>query len=462
LALSIFSLGGCGYLNKRQARADYNEYQQALAAGDLRAARQALIKVVRTEQAVPEYWMALGRLQLQLGSYRGAYNAYQHAHELDQSNVEALAAMSELALASGEAELATEHARSLALLAPTNPMVAMVRAYTDLQAGDLDKAEAGVDGVLASEPNDSFATRLKARVLLAKTQFDDALALLEGQHRAVPEDKAATQNLAAMYKLRGDWRNLARVQLDAHRLEPKNLRTSRDTVEAFLRAGDVGAAAKLSAQLLQPAANPQLIDDVLDLWADYAPSGVTLPENLARAASGDRRVSFANYYNRVGKPAIAAALLGGSQLPVSHTSARWNAVFAQSLALQGRSADAKRLLDSVLDREPDQVDALRARSALEAKSGLTRQAIIDAQRLVTVEPNSGADRLLLAQAFLAAGNGAEVKRTLWQAFQDLPGDERVFSALKSVLGSNNDVDGQHRLEGEYTERRMAQLEKDLV
>lgn len=463
LALGTLSLGGCGYLQQRDARASYNEYQQALAAGDLSAARKALIKVVRTEQDVPEYWMALGRLQLQLNSYRGAYNAYSHAHELDRSNVEALAAMAQLALASGEAELATEHARSLALIAPTNPMVAMVHAYTDLQAGNLDKAEAGVDGVLADAPNDSFATRLKARVLLAKTQFDNAIVLLEAQHRAVPDDKATTQNLAAMYKLRGDWRNLARVQYDAHRLEPKNQRVSRDTVEAFLRAGNVAAAAELSAPLLQSTANPKLIEDVLALWADYAPRGSTLPdEKLARAASGERRVSFANYYNRIGKPAAAATLLGKSQLPVGQANARWNAVFAQSLALQGRSADAKRLLDLVLDREPDQADALRARSALEIKSGLGRQAVIDAQRLITVEPDSGEDRILLAQAFLAAGNGDEVRRTLWQAFQDLPQDERVFSALKSVLGSNRDVDGQRRLDDEYKDRRMSQLEKDLV
>ncbi len=463
LALTALSLGGCGYLKDRETRANYNEYQQALASGDLRAARRALVKVVRTEQDVPEYWMALARLQLQLGSYRGAYNAYAHAHELDRSNVEALAAMAQLALASGEAEVATEHARSLALIAPANPMVAMVRAYTDLQAGNLDKAEAGVNGVLANAPNDSFATRLKARVLLAKTEFDDAVSLLEAQHRAMPEDKATTQNLAAMYRLRGDWRNVARLQYDAHRLEPKNLRIARDTVEAFLRAGNVAAAAKLSAPLLQPSANPKLIDDVLLLWADYGPRGTAFPDaKLAEAMSGDRRVSFANYYNRVGRPEAAVALLGGSQLPVRQSNARWNAVFAQALALQGRGADAKRLLDLVLAREPDQVDALRARSVLGAKTGLARQSIIDAQRLVTVEPDSGEDRLLLAQAFLASGNRDEVRRTLWQAFQDLPADERVFLALKSVLGSNKDLDGQRRLEGEFNDRRMAQLERELV
>lgn len=161
-------------------------------------------------------------------------------------------------------------------------------------------------------------------------------------------------------------------------------------------------------------------------------------------------------------PAAAATLLTDKHLPVTHVNARWNAVFAQALALQGRSAEAKQLFDMVLDREPDQAEALRGRSALEAKSGLTRQAVIDAQRLVTIEPNSGEDRLLLAQSYLAAGNRQEVQRTLWQAFQDLPDDERVFSALRSVLASTGDVEGQRRVEAEFNDRRMAELTKELV
>jgi hypothetical protein len=81
---------------------------------------------------------------------------------------------------------------------------------------------------------------------------------------------------------------------------------------------------------------------------------------------------------------------------------------------------------------------------------------------VTISPDSGQDRLLLAQAYLAAGNRDEVRRTLWQAFQDLPSDERVLSALKSVLASTGDTDGQRRLDEEFKDRRIAKMTKELV
>ena len=183
---------------------------------------------------------------------------------------------------------------------------------------------------------------------------------------------------------------------------------------------------------------------------------------LAQSSAGERRVSFANYFNRIGKPTLAAALLGGAQLPVSPENARWNAVIAQSMALQGRVADAKQLFDRVLQAEPDQLDALRGRSALESRAGMPREAVVDAQRLVSASPNTGEDRLLLAQAFLAAGKQKEVTRTLWQAFQDLPEDERVLGALKSVLISSGDLDGVRRLNDEFADQRKAKLVKDLV
>jgi tetratricopeptide (TPR) repeat protein len=457
-------LSGCSYVKGYQERVAYGRYQEALGAGNLVQARFALMKLVSIDQDVANYWLELARLQLQMGDYRGAYDALTHAHELDRSNVEVLSTMAEMALLSGDIDLASEHAQTLALMAPNSPVVTMVRGYVAFKSGELDKADAAADAVLVSAPTEPFAKILKSKILIAKDRVDDALALLEEQHRAVPQDRRTTTALTELYRARGDWRNLARIQLDAHRLDPNDSKTSLSAIEALLRSGNVSGARQVSAPLLSPAANPQFLDAVLQLWANAAPRGTSLPGglDLANAAAGDRRTAFASYYNQIVKPAAAAALLGGSRLPVTHVNARWNAVYAQSLALEGRGEEAKRLFDLVLDREPDQVEALRGRSALEARAGLTKQAIIDAQRLITISPRSGEDRLLLAQAYLAAGNRNEVRRTLWQAFQDLPENDRVVSALRSVLASSGDAQGERRLEDESHDRRMAKLMKDVV
>jgi len=464
LAVTSVPLGGCSYLKARAARNAYADYQEALAAGDTAKARKALMALVRADEDVADYWLELARFQVRIGDYRGAYEAFSRAHELDRGNVDVLAAMTQIALMSGDTDVAQEHARSLALVASDSPLVTLVNGFVDYRSGEFDKAGAAANRILANAPTDPLAKILKARVLIATDRTDEAIAILEEQHRTVPEDANAIRALSQIYRARQDWRNLARMQLDLYRFAPTDTVVRRSLVEALLRAGDVSAASRLSAPMLSPTANPRLLEATLALWIRYAPNGSILPDamRLANAVTDDRRVSFANYFNSINQPRAAGAILGGNRLPVNHVNARWNAVFAQSAALQGELGDAKKLLDQVLDEEPDQVEALRARAALGSRSGQTKQAVVDALRLVTISPDNGGDRLLLAQAYQADGNRREVSRTLWKAIQDLPDDERVYKALKSVLASSGDRDGLRRVDQEFTDRRMGTLTKELI
>jgi tetratricopeptide (TPR) repeat protein len=467
--LSLFGLvattpliGGCSLFGSRAAAA-YNEYQSALAAGNLKGAQIALLRLVHEEDGVSDYWEELGKVDLQLGEYGMAYDAFSHAYELDRSNTQILAALTQMALLSGQIDLADEQARSLALLAPDNPTVKLVRGYVALNAGNLDEADSQATQVLSNTPTDPIANILKARVLIARGQVDPALALLEAQHKAQPQDRSAIRALSTIYRSRGDWRNLARIQSDLLSLDPKNASVSLVLIEASLRAGDIKGAVTATAPLVADGANPAVVENALATWARYAPAGALLPgaDELAQRSTGDKRVSYANYFNRIGKPSGAAALLQQPKLPVTPQNARWNAVLAQSLALQGQTQQAMSLFDAVLQREPDQSDALTGRSELEARTGMTKQAIVDAERLVSVAPNSGEDRLLLAHAYLAAGNKPAVRRTLWQAFQDVPDDERVLAALKNLLTSSGDLDGARRLESEASDQQQKKL-RDLA
>jgi cytochrome c-type biogenesis protein CcmH/NrfG len=105
-------LGGCGSSESR-ARQAYNDYQSASAAGNLRAMREALQDLVRETDDNPEYWQELGRVQVQLKNYNGAYYAFTRAKELDSDNVETLVSLTQLALLSGRLDAAEKHAEEL-------------------------------------------------------------------------------------------------------------------------------------------------------------------------------------------------------------------------------------------------------------------------------------------------------------------------------------------------------------
>ena len=379
------------------------------------------------DEDVPDYWIQLGQLNLQLGNYRAAYDALSHAHELDRSNVEVVATMAQLAIYAGiRSTLRTSRPRTWHCIAPDNSTVTLVQGFVALQQQNYEKAEAAADKLLAATPTDPVAKVLKARILIGQQRPDDAITLLEEQHRADSEDRLSLRALSKLYRANKNWRDAQRVDQYLYELDPKDFRPAQQLLELALRAGNVSLARQVSGPLLSAAARDQLVANTLDLWARYAPAGTFLPDLtlLAQRAGPARRPAFAEYLNRVGQPAAAQRLLGAVQLPITHENASLNAVLAQSMALQGRTADANRLFNEVLSLEPDQLQALRGRSELLMRTGGVKQAIIDAQRIVTSNPQSGTDRVLLARAFLAAGNKQEVRRTLWQAFHDLPQDDR--------------------------------------
>jgi predicted Zn-dependent protease len=454
-------LSGCSLFGSKAARA-YNEYQTAMAMGDLNRAHIALVKLVKADEDEPQYWVELGKIELRLGIYDQAYQALARAHELDRNNVEVIATLAQMALASGHIDLAEEQAKSLALLAPDSPAVILVHGYVALEHGNLVDADAAAEKLLASTPNEPNATILRARVLIAGHRVDEAIALLENQLEQMPDDPSAVRALVTLYKSKSDWRGLARVEAILYKLVPGNEKVAVDWLEALIRSGDTKTAANLSRQMLA-SGNARIADRVFDAWATYA-AGSILPDaaRLAAASSGDERVSYADYFNRMGKPAAARDILGNAVLPVTHGNARRNAVVAESLARLGQANAAMRLFNEVLETEPDQVEALRGRSALQAKAGLYRQSIADAQRLVSGEPESARDRLILADAFASAGRKDDLRRTLWDAFQDMPDDDRVFSALNRVLVAQGDLDAARRLAEERSDRSMQNLSQNLA
>ena len=96
-----FLIAGCSSSDAR-ARDALTEYQSASAVNDLVGARQALLKLVKAKDDVPDYWVELGKLQSSTGNYGDAYYSFTRAYELDRSNVDVLRVVTELALRSGD------------------------------------------------------------------------------------------------------------------------------------------------------------------------------------------------------------------------------------------------------------------------------------------------------------------------------------------------------------------------
>jgi predicted Zn-dependent protease len=202
----------------------------------------------------------------------------------------------------------------------------------------------------------------------------------------------------------------------------------------------------------------------LNIWADdwHSSQRVADGRALGRAAAGQaQKLAYASFLNRVGDPVGAAALVGSAAtLPISATNAEANAVLADTLALSGKTVEAKRLFDAILAYDSGNATALRGRAQLLLAARRAKEAVPDAQKLVSVLPTSPYDRILLARCYSDAGDNAEAERTLWNGFHEIPASEPLFAALKESKQGNPDALAS--LSEEFTLQRNASLFRGIL
>jgi predicted Zn-dependent protease len=463
-ALSL-SLAGCNSSESR-AREAFSDYQAASAAGDLIAARIALLQLVAAKDDQPDYWQELGKVQIQLGAYSDAYYAFTRAYELDKSNPEVLSTLTQLALLSGNIDVAEDHARKLELLAPDHPAIKLTMGYVAMKRSNLDEADRQVDALLQAFPYEPSAKLLKGRILLARGLHDDAIRLLEDQVRVKPDDPGSWKALIALHERDSNWKGVAEAASRLASLNEKDTKSVLTAIDAYFRYGNVTAGLEKSEELLGPKSPPDQIEAVLNIWAERwkSPQAVQEARRLSRTATPQQTLAYATYFNSAGSPGDAATMLGGGEprLPVSLTNLSSNAVIAESIALRGGAAQAKQLFDAILAKEPDHVYALRGRINLEIRTGAARAAIVDAQRLVSVVPRSARDRLLLARAYEAAGDRRQVDRTLWDAFHEIPANLVLYEALRDRVQKTSGPEAAAQVTAEFQQQQDTDLSREFI
>jgi predicted Zn-dependent protease len=131
------------------------------------------------------------------------------------------------------------------------------------------------------------------------------------------------------------------------------------------------------------------------------------------------------------------------------------------MAARRQTGAAKKVLDAVLGVEPDHVYALRGRVNLLITVGVPRAAVNDAQRLVTINPSSVRDRLLLVRAYAAAGDRRQVDRTLWSAFHDIPASQDLYEALRSHLQRTAGSEAVNSVDREFQQQQDTKFTREF-
>jgi tetratricopeptide (TPR) repeat protein len=184
---------------------------------------------------------------------------------------------------------------------------------------------------------------------------------------------------------------------------------------------------------------------------------------LGKSASGDRRITFARFLAEADQPARVVELTRQSAtLPVTASNLAANALYGAALARTGRASDGLSRLDAVFALDAVNADALRGRADVRSRAGMHKLAIEDAEKAVAVDRTSAQTRLLLARIQRSAGDLDGAKRTLWNAFHDLPGERSIYEALRALVLRSEGMLAVQRLAKEFDDQRNNELMRSFA
>lgn len=462
VALAL-SLNGCDDRRER-AQDALNQYQAALASGDLQAAKRALGMLVTADDTNADYWIELARVSLELQDFTAAYNAFVRAHELDRANVEVLSALTQLALRSGNLSLAEEHARELGIVSPDDTAVSLTMGYVALRKNNLDEARTHVEKVLSASPYDPNGKILRARLHLAEGEPDQAIALLQEQVRLQPSDALSLGALASIYELREQWADAAASGRKLLGWRPQDHGVRARLIEYELRAGQSEAALATTTGGLAKA-TPAQIAQLLTPWLAVGRQKMIADRIFAfgQSAPTEQKVAAARFLFMAGEPQRVIDLLGGgAEAEITAANASTHALLGAALAQVGKPQEGLRRLDAVLTFDERNVDALRGRAEARSRMGAHRQAIEDAQKVVAADRSSPFAHLLLARIHVSSGDSDGARRSLWNAFHDLPGERIIFEALMPLVQRADGTEAARRLSQEFNDQRNEEMIRSIA
>ena len=407
-------------------------------------------------------WAALGQVQMKQGKFGAAFTSTQRALDFDRDNPALLRTMAELAIRSDNIELAEQYSEKLDIVSPRDPISLLVKGIVELRRRDFAAADKYAEELMTG-PAASDGRILKSQVLLRTGKEEEAIDLLNEQLTATPTDAFTMHALALIHERQDNWTEVAKYRRLLWEADNENFGKAVQYVRAALRAKQIGEASAVSRKVMTPGAPPWLLEAMLSSWEGHWPgtARVMLAKELARKSGGPQRLAYAQFLNRIGAPADALPLISGLTDTGSDAfNLRIKASMALSLVALRQYDRASELIDEVLDDEADNVEALRARAKLRAASGQYDLAIYDARKVVSLEPDSPADRHAMADIYLAAGKPRDATRVLWDGFQTIKSDRTIYQRLrKSMLAAKEDVG---MLDHQYQEQIDSALARDLL
>ena len=434
LALCTLAMLGACQDRDSEAQEIAGSAMQMLEQNRIAEARMAIRDAIILRDDIADYQILRGRIELAAESLPAAYDAYEGALALDPNNREALQAVSQLGLQTGNLAASLDATETLLLLNPDDVNALLIRGLHSLFTSRLEDAEADADRAREINRFSEEATILKARVLYIGGKNESALALINQFASTQGNSPSIDRILLEIYRSE---RNVEGVERQFERLRdafPDDYGLRIDETNFLYKTGRNKQATDLALDVLaRPDLSREMVTDVISLWQNFGITDIALGDVRQIASHGNAiaRYEVAGYLANFGS--APAALELAQSLRDENREA-----IAAVLALQsGQRSQALELADKVLSMDPNHCLSLAVRASARLENGQPRSALSDAQRASSQCPRDADARILAAKAYDQLGDLVNARREWREGSEANPQDirfARSYTAWLSRVG----------------------------
>jgi tetratricopeptide (TPR) repeat protein len=454
-------IAGCG--DSSESETKYLERGKSYyEVRDFAKARSEFENVLRINPKRADAIYFLGLMDADEVNPRAAYGKFRRVLAEDPDHVGALLRMAEFELLAGYVERAGKFVDRAATLEPDNPSMHAMRASIHLMNEDYAQAEEEGQLALGDDPGNIAGTEVLSRMLARRGEKDQAIAVLDQTLLHVPEAISLRRIKIAILQQAQDFEAVEAAYLETLALRPDDM-TLREELARFYadryRMADAErilreaierrpSNTKRKLTLVNFLLNQRSVDSLLSGGGFEAAEQALTGFVDAEPQNSELRLALASVYLNHGEVESAEKqyrwiIAHGLQLPyvVAAKIELSRLLFKQNT----EDAEALELVDSVIDEDTTNDDALLVRAKIRMARKDYDGVTTDLRALLGNEPTSIEALSLLATANRLRGEPNLAIDSLRSLIEVEPQNTMAQSALADLLAQHGSIDSAERL-----------------
>jgi tetratricopeptide (TPR) repeat protein len=359
---------------------------------------------------------------------------------LDRVHPEALAAVSQLGLATGAFDQSLDATERLLVLDPNDVNALIVRGLLDLARRRYEEAIAYADRALEVAPGEENASVLRARAAFLLDEPQTALAVLDAAVADGPVTASIALTRLEIYRELSDADGMARQFAALRNLQPDDVGLQIDEANFWFKRGDAAQAVGLIIRALgeveeDSRQETELGRQIVRLFDEFGHASFSEAQwrRFIEEAPPEVAKATARYLILAGDHTRAQAVIAG--LPETERLA----LASQLAASRGNTDRALAGARRVLARDESQCDALTALSLALLLEGEHEGAVRAGQRAASECPDVANNHIAAAKAYDAWERRAAVRRIYGQAIDQQPQNLALFRHYADWLERNDQL-----------------------